>query len=56
MVIARTDYSMCAGDQYYGWRIWGPDNIAQSNQWTASNSWLLMKAVAASQHNLRETT
>jgi prepilin-type N-terminal cleavage/methylation domain-containing protein/prepilin-type processing-associated H-X9-DG protein len=44
MVIARTDYNMCAGDQYYGWYIWGPDTIAQGNQWTADNSWPAMES------------
>jgi prepilin-type N-terminal cleavage/methylation domain-containing protein/prepilin-type processing-associated H-X9-DG protein len=44
MVIARTDYNMCAGDQYYGWIIWGPDTIAQGNQWTAGNLWPVMEA------------
>ncbi len=36
---ARGDYAACAGDQIYGWDLWGPPDIPTANSMTRSNSW-----------------
>ena len=38
-VLARTDYNVCAGDQYYGWTIFGPPDIPTAISWTKNNGW-----------------
>jgi prepilin-type N-terminal cleavage/methylation domain-containing protein len=47
-VVARGDYAACAGDQYYGWNIWGPTTLAEGALWTKnfpgnSPTWPTMK-------------
>jgi prepilin-type N-terminal cleavage/methylation domain-containing protein/prepilin-type processing-associated H-X9-DG protein len=38
-VLARGDYCVNAGDQFYGWTIYGPTDLAQGAQWTKDRSW-----------------
>jgi prepilin-type N-terminal cleavage/methylation domain-containing protein len=38
-LLARSDYCVCAGDQFYGWTIFGPATLAEAAQMTADRSW-----------------
>ena len=37
--VARTDYAVCAGDQYRAWFDSGPGDLPTAIQWTKNNSW-----------------
>jgi prepilin-type N-terminal cleavage/methylation domain-containing protein/prepilin-type processing-associated H-X9-DG protein len=38
-VLARGDYCVCAGDQFYGWTTFGPTSLADAANWTQSKLW-----------------
>lgn len=38
-LLCRTDYAGCAGDQFYPFDWYGPDDLAQARSWDQSNAW-----------------